>query len=647
MPDIRRYRVVCWLLFCLLGVVGCMQEYYDDGKGGNDKESVPLQLGNLLIKESDRDLRSSQSLTNCEIGLFRYASSGYGGTRNNIHYSCTNGTWSVPDAGGPIYLTKSMANLCAYYPYSSADDYADGTVTLTSQLYSQSADLCYKTGITASSTSGTINLTLNHAYAKWVFNFTHDASYTGTCAISKIKIAHADVISNNTLNMLTGQYGTPADSSKGSVTIDNVGIDSIASGGTRTENVLMVPALSGASLSGNITLTFTVDGEDMITEVNASPQACLVAGSQYTLEIIIKEKTANCYMVAPGAALTIPVNFKGNGKGVAGTGLSVTHTATSVGILWQTSPNLITLSDFSSSNQKVKITAGSSSGNAVIAAYDGPNGTGNILWSWHIWVTDYNPNSSPVQNGNIYNYNGFTWMDRNLGATSVIPATVSVMGLLYQWGRKDPFPGASNYTSIPNKSYNSIPIYDALGILLTEGNPTGGTGINCIGVSMSNNLANSILYPMTYYYSNSGLNDWYTNQSDPSFLNHALWGGESRITPTSKTIFDPCPIGWKIPAWSNNISPWVGLNAYQSSTYWSTGYDWTTIPGIGFWPATGYRDYCDGGYVNVGQYGYNWSATVSTAIQYSYRLGFYMGFVSTSSNSLRATGFPVRCVREW
>lgn len=33
----------------------------------------------------------------------------------------------------------------------------------------------------------------------------------------------------------------------------------------------------------------------------------------------------------------------------------------------------------------------------MIAAYDGENGTGNILWSWHVWVTDYHPDASGTE----------------------------------------------------------------------------------------------------------------------------------------------------------------------------------------------------------------------------------------------------------
>ena len=70
-------------------------------------------------------------------------------------------------------------------------------------------------------------------------------------------------------------------------------------------------------------------------------------------------------------------------------------------------------------------------GNAVIAARDS---NGKILWSWHIWLTD-----QPIEC--IYANNAGVMMDRNLGATSSEEGDVCALGLLYQWGRKDPFLG--------------------------------------------------------------------------------------------------------------------------------------------------------------------------------------------------------------
>lgn len=128
-------------------------------------------------------------------------------------------------------------------------------------------------------------------------------------------------------------------------------------------------------------------------------------------------------------------------------------------------------------------------GNVLIALRKkDPNGSftaengekyGEILWSWHLWVTDYNPDkvlSKPgtytgivrgnMENGTASNrrsrvfkygfwtgnYN-YSWiMDRNLGARGWMPAGMAEangkdgtegFGLFYQWGRKDPFPGGN------------------------------------------------------------------------------------------------------------------------------------------------------------------------------------------------------------
>src|SRR5690606_17319619 len=77
-------------------------------------------------------------------------------------------------------------------------------------------------------------------------------------------------------------------------------------------------------------------------------------------------------------------------------------------------------------------------GNALIAIYDkeDPNAAdAKILWSYHIWVTETQEISLGVNGkGNAY-----TVLDRNLGAVSATAGDWRSIGMLYQWGRKDPF----------------------------------------------------------------------------------------------------------------------------------------------------------------------------------------------------------------
>jgi hypothetical protein len=463
---------------------------------------------------------------------------------------------------------------------------------------------------------------------------------------------------------LTDKSGTPSAGNKGEVTINDVGITGISAGNSSIVYVLMVP--SETALSGSLKFTFTVDGEDITGTVEDASTVGLLTGTQYTFDITIKisavevTNTANCYMIAPGNSLILPVNVKGNGdaNAVAGTGLDVHHTAASVGILWETSPDLISLNGFTTANQKTEITANDATqtGNAVIAAYSGANQTGDILWSWHIWVTDYDPDSANVSNGNIYtiaNTNGYyTWMDRNLGATTVTPATTTTMGLLYQWGRKDPFPGANNYYISENNVYTSLPIYSENGTVLTEESGTSGTGIKQ-GQALETtsdktlNLKNSIKNPMMFYFGVNGSeigDDWYTATNDRQYQNDALWGGADNTNPTDKTIFDPCPPGWRVPAW-NGTTPW---SAFTTSIFiWTASNYGRTYNNEIFYPAAGCRHCGSGALYFIGSCGYYWSASIpSTSQYYSYRLYFTSGIVHLPFSSHRAYGFSVRCVQE-
>ena len=136
-------------------------------------------------------------------------------------------------------------------------------------------------------------------------------------------------------------------------------------------------------------------------------------------------------------------------------------------------------------------------GNAVIAA---KSSNGVVLWTWHIWC------SSEGWKEQVYYNNAGTMMDRNLGATSVIPSNLKSNGLLYQWGRMNPFLGASptNERVASTGSWDSD--YDGETALYFITNPT--------------------LFYATYY--------------PDRYIPDGKWD-------TNKTMFDPCPVGWRVP----------------------------------------------------------------------------------------------------
>ena len=145
-------------------------------------------------------------------------------------------------------------------------------------------------------------------------------------------------------------------------------------------------------------------------------------------------------------------------------------------------------------------------GNALIAVKDAK---GKILWSWHIWMTD-------MPKAQVYYNNAGTMMDRNLGATSATPGDPDVMGLTYQWGRKDPFMG--QLVTDKYKYAESTYLW-----------PAEESGSR-------NSIDEVIAYPTIAY--SVGHTDWLTYDNDR--LDFSRW-------QSKKTIYDPCPSGWRVP----------------------------------------------------------------------------------------------------
>ena len=262
-------------------------------------------------------------------------------------------------------------------------------------------------------------------------------------------------------------------------------------------------------------------------------------------------------------------------------------------------------------------------GNAVIAAKDA---SGNILWSWHIWLTDQ-------PQGQVYYNNSGTMMDRNLGATSAIPGDVGALGLLYQWGRKDPFLGPSSISS-STSAKSTITWFTS-------------TPSNSISGTIAYATANPTTFIRRYQRSNY---DWYYTGS--SSTDNTRW----TTSESKKSIYDPCPAGWRVPDGGDN-GVWAKV-LVSSEPYIDYPYD-SANKGMNFsgkfgsastiwYPASGYRyggdDSFDDSLGVVGDYGYYWSASPND--YYAYGLYFSNGSVSPSDYDNRARGQSVRCLQE-
>lgn len=362
--------------------------------------------------------------------------------------------------------------------------------------------------------------------------------------------------------------------------------------------------------------------------------------------------SANCFIVKPNSQVVFePYNRdeKGGGYKIS-TYLDPNNIDKKIDhleIIWQTyncignnsDPNnprvWITPNTEDPINSEITVLTGDE-GNALVGAY---NSSGVIIWSWHIWVTPNEPDNlgnaivyttyrwdkgKPTSDwlGNVY-YSGKIYYDEpripgyavmpcNLGAleftapnesldfhsttfengNAISSKQTKTFGMLYQWGRKDPFPPVITYTG--NEDANGFVDYDnahtdthykndnstIVNKTSTVEDEEGTTYLfrSKIGYNLSDNnsgIKYAISHPTvyitgTYNLDNGGETyrisggDWLRTS------NTTLWGG---LTPDNKTqdyyvvdgtarwpnvvmyrnygsqksIFDPCPKGWRVP----------------------------------------------------------------------------------------------------
>ena len=203
---------------------------------------------------------------------------------------------------------------------------------------------------------------------------------------------------------------------------------------------------------------------------------------------------------------------------------------------------------------------GIAQGNALIGLLDGNN---TIVWSWHIWVTDEDMTKTT-------NFNGFQMSPAIMGFcnrvqteqyqritgyvriaqdyiggknSNSVRITIGTNGTTflrgnspyYQLGRKDPIVGMDGRESY----YGDKAVYPA-----REENPyyPQYALLNMI------TYGESIQYPYKHYYPDTGQNRWLTktygnvwNSTQTSFVS------TREYDPVTKTIYDPCPVGFKVP----------------------------------------------------------------------------------------------------
>ena len=320
---------------------------------------------------------------------------------------------------------------------------------------------------------------------------------------------------------------------------------------------------------------------------------------------------ANCYVItAPGS-----YKFKAVYGNQTNNYIMDIEDAT---VLWETwndageveKGSVIVSADYAEDYMIIKTPDTLRPGNAVVAALDGE---GKILWSWHLWIP-----ATAIQTAEYGGIMGKALMDRNLGALVVTEATASPVdplsyGLVYPWGRKDPFTNSSTALA------NTLATWVGMDDVVADGM-----------ISLEESIAN----PRLLGHVDNG--------------NWLLVDDETLWDDMTKTIYDPCPAGYRVPArdtglpfWSSDLSAQTGWSI-DGTNGWLTLGDPAAV-----FPIAGYRDdYSVGGMAKVGVRTLYWTARGNGSKAYGADLRFDKGTYLGNGSAPKARLASIRCVAE-
>ncbi|MBQ9475685.1 MAG: hypothetical protein IJU69_05480 [Bacteroidales bacterium] len=217
--------------------------------------------------------------------------------------------------------------------------------------------------------------------------------------------------------------------------------------------------------------------------------------------------------------------------------------------------------------------------------------------------------------------------DRNLGALSNTYSAENTddFGFFYEWGRKDPFVCAAGVRTISDPA--STPYAAVHGVQRTTVASTD-SGVNVGGTS----VAYAVAHPTAYITRDTSPYDWNVT------INNNLWKANS------KTMYDPCPVGYRVPKIS--VGPW---GYFTSNTSWNSTYkgrEFTNADNVAVWhPAAGAFSAFTGLYFNsnntLGTSGRYWGS--DTEGNYGCTWIELANECQIANPQYRACGQPVRC----
>ncbi len=308
-------------------------------------------------------------------------------------------------------------------------------------------------------------------------------------------------------------------------------------------------------------------------------------------------ETANSYIITAEGTYDAKVNIRGNGNTQAWTDdtgnakeaidFNMTDSISDVfqlKIIWETSEGLVTIPENQTLSESgclsytvhdvndewgQSVFASGHGGNALIGVY---NSVPELVWSIHVWVCADYANGVLTEDWVVGTSNSesdlttYSYMDRNLGAYSNLPGKEAsrAFGLLYQWGRKDPFIGAKRdanaTTNTGERDYHQVPKQKTYHY--EQPNDTTYLWSNyddsqITSANESQDVLFTIKHPTTLLEDGLLSGDHYGDQAK------GLWGTTSYTYDDAelgnKTMYDPCPAGYRVPS-LNALTIWDGTN---------------------------------------------------------------------------------------
>ncbi len=431
--------------------------------------------------------------------------------------------------------------------------------------------------------------------------------------------------------------------------------------------LMMIPQV--LTNGANVTLTLE-SGEQLDLTIPAG--TVWEAGSKYNYVIQLEEdadfifdstQISNCYIINPtpdeDTIVQIPIedrindfwmNYSGKSKDII---LSSSKTSDfTVAMVWEDFDGEFTFDyvvlDDANDKMAVQFTipAKFQEGNFVFAVQESEDDDSKTtIWSWHLWFTDYNPdaiaaaNKSSIELGvdRAYELDGYegavhrykdagsatVWsgiykekfiMDRNIGERNEYAKDYGAGAVYYQFGRKDPFPGKGGWSSDTK----------------TEPYVRSSSGYDFF---RSVEYSSDLLFSST-----SSSNNWSVETAARNAL--YIWFDKSFTVVDyneGKSIFDPSPLGWRVPV----SDTWSYLNYVGSAQK-----DSDDTLSVGVYNYYGCRDPDkDGDLTLGGEVGYVWSANPYSAHT---GLGLYYSYSSVISPTYVYMSFalPVRAIQE-